>query len=377
MRPVSDALLRTVQSSHVARFRATVMDDYQEGTDPAGTVIPILAGNVTLDASAEVRGTLDMSTDPALWPGGPGDLVTPYGNTVYVQRGVEVAGGSIEWVGLGYFRMYSVGQSGAPLGQVRLTGQDRMSGIKDAQLLSPRQFNPAATVNSFLNSLIHEVYPASTITCDFDPLAFTLDRTIVVETDRYGALLDMARSLGKVMYWDHAGVFQLKTPPDPGVGVYQVHAGPGGVLINLDRELSREGMVNAVVATGEAPDNKPPVRGVAKDMNPVSPTFWSGTFGQVPRFYSSAFITKNAQARTAARVMLSRTLGLPYQVDMSLVPNPALEPLDPLDVALADGRREIHVLQSLTIGLTATEAMSATTKDQTDQNIETEDGDTS
>jgi hypothetical protein len=289
---------------------------------------------------------------------------------VHVRRGIDVAGGATEWVSLGYFRLYSTGQSGAPTGSVRLTGRDRMSAIVDSRTLSPLQFTSGQTVRQMTETLVLQVIPSAVIAYDFDPDAVTLGRTIVVEQDRYPALLDLARSLGKVAYWDHAGVLQLKSPPDPSAPVYSVTAGHDGVLVSLDRELARDGIYNAVVASGEAADNKAPPRGVARDMSPASPTYWWGRFGQVPRFYSSPLLTSSGQARAAAAAMLSRSLGTPYQVDLTFVPNPALEPLDPVLISLAEGRQEVHTLQTIGVGLTAADAMTGTTKDQTDQDVE-------
>lgn len=373
MRPVSAAFLRTVHGSHVARFRAVLCEDYQTGLDPAGTVVPIVAGTVSMDATADSRSTLDLTTEASWWPQDATDLLAPYGNELFIQRGVEVAGGATEWVSLGYFRLYSAGQSGAPTGAVRLTGKDRMSAVVDSRTLSPVQFMGSQTVRQMVETLVLQVLPAAAIGYDFDPDALTLGRTIVVEQDRYPALLDLARSLGKVCYWDHTGTLQLKSPPDPASPVFSVTAGQDGVLVSLDRELAREGIYNAVVATGEAADNKAPARGVARDMNPASPTFWPGRFGQVPRFYSSPLITTTSQARAAAGTMLGRALGAPYQIDLTFVPNPALEPLDPVLVSLPDGRQEVHTMQTLDVGLTADTAMTGTTKDQTDQDVEESD----
>jgi hypothetical protein len=108
------------------------------------------------------------------------------------------------------------------------------------------------------------------------------------------------------------------------------------------------------------------VRALAVDSNPDSPTYWSGPFGKVPRFYSSPFITTTVQAQSAAASILRQSLGLPYSVDFSLVPNPALEPLDPVLVRYSNrDAAETHVIEQLTVPLVASAAMTATTREQT------------
>lgn len=367
MRPVSEVFLRTVRSSHRAIFRARVVDAFTTGTDPTGTDVPIIDGDVQFDSTADVRATLDLTVPGDLWTSDPSGLVVPYGNEVFVERGVEYGNGERDWVGLGYYRIYDTEQDNVPRGSVRLSGRDRMAGLIDSKLLAPVSFGSGHTIRQVFEALVLEVYPNASIVYDFNPDGVALGRAQVADhdKDRYPFLLDLCRSLGKVMFWDHDGSLRVKSTPDPSDPVFEVNAGAGGVLVDMSRKLSRDGVFNAVVATGEAPDGKPPVRAVARDMNPKSPTFWGGKFGQVPRFYSSTFITQGGQARTAAGAMLRGVLGLPYNVDLTTVPCPALEPLDPVRVIYSDrDNPEVHVLEKITVPLTPGAAMTATTREQ-------------
>jgi len=107
------------------------------------------------------------------------------------------------------------------------------------------------------------------------------------------------------------------------------------------------------------------VHAVAYDDNPSSVTRWAGPFGQVPRFYDSSFLRTEAQALAAAQAMLARSIGLPYTVDFSMIPNPALEPLDVIGIDVEEpGAWERHVLDTLTIPLIARRSMRATTRMQ-------------
>jgi hypothetical protein len=117
------------------------------------------------------------------------------------------------------------------------------------------------------------------------------------------------------------------------------------------------------VATGEGADTATPVRAVATDDGINSPTRWGGPFGRVPRFYSSPTITSESQAATAARSILAKESGLPYSVEFGTIANPALEPYDPIR-ARYPGRTERHVIDRLTVPLTAAGAMSGATRQQ-------------
>lgn len=370
MRPVSDAFLRTVSGSHRMCVEARICDPGQTGVDPAGTEIRILDGDVRLDATADVRSTVDLTTDGnRAWD--PHGLLNPYGPEVWIRRGVELGVGR-EWVSLGYHKVYAVDQDNTPDGPIRITARDRMSGLVDADMLAPRQFKRTQSVRQMVESLVLEVYPTASIAYDFDPDAAKLNRTILVEERRYEALRDLARSLGKILYYDHAGILQLRDAPAPLTPVLEVAPGRGGVLVSMSRSLSREGVYNAVVAVGEAGDSKAPARAVARDMNPASPTYWNGPYGKVPRLYSSPLITSNAQAGQAATALLRSVVGFPHAVDFSAVPNPALEPLDQVRVRYRDGS-VIHAVTTLTVPLTAEQAMTATTLDQTGLTIEVGD----
>lgn len=364
MRPVSQTYLNAIRGSHRMVSRAVVCDTYQNGPQPNGFEIPIIAGDVSMAAGSDVRATLDLATHVGEWSTRPEDLLTPYGNEIFVSRGIAYGNGTTEWVGLGYFRIQSVEQDQAPDGPLRISGVDRMQGLADSRLLAPVQFDAGSSIGAIFTALANSVYPGLAAEVD-DPEfpSTTLARALVAEEDRVGFLRDLVASYGKIMYFDHRGFLVVKAPPAPGSPVFTVDHGAGGVLMQLARSLTRDGVYNAVVAVGEGVDTEEPVRAVAVDNNPNSPTYWSGKFGQVPRFYSSPFITTTAQAASAAAAMLARSVGLPYSADLSAVPNVALEPWDPIKIKYP-GRYEHHILDTLTIPLTPDAPLTATTREK-------------
>ncbi|HEY9418126.1 MAG TPA: hypothetical protein VIQ30_25480, partial [Pseudonocardia sp.] len=156
---------------------------------------------------------------------------------------------------------------------------------------------------------------------------------------------------------------------------WTIDAGTNGVLVEMSRALTRDGIYNVVVAHGEATDQTSPVATAVADVNPHSPVRYGGPFGPVPRFYSSPFITTVGQARTAAAALLRKSVGLPYRVDLTAIPNPALEPYDVVKVRYpAAGRSrslrsELHVLDTVRIPLRATEPVQLTTRQQYGEEI--------
>jgi Domain of unknown function (DUF5047) len=367
VRPVSAAFLRTVTGSHTMTARATVLSSFQTGVTPTGTEIDIVDGSVTADATADIRGSLDLTTDgEGMWPELASDLLAPYGNELFVERGVVYGNGVTEWCSLGYYRLETPGQGEAPDGPIRIEAKDRMAGIIDARLTAPRQFRSSDTLGAVVQRLVTEVYPLATIEWDDATDSDTLGRPLIVEEKRFEFLDDLVQSRAKIWYWDHRGILVIRDVPDPDTPVVDVAAGEGGVLVSASRKLTRTGVYNAIVASGEATDTDSPVRGVAVDNNATSPTYYLGRFGPVPRFYTSPFLRTNGQCAAAAASMLRRELGLAYNVDFSAVPNPALEPYDPVRIRFpAKTGSEVHILDSVTVPLTETGALTASTREQT------------
>jgi hypothetical protein len=360
MRPVTSNFLQAVTGSHQMAARARVLTTYQTGTSPTGTEIPVIDGDVQFDWTADVYATLDLTTDGTGWdPRHGNDTRQPYGTEIYVERGI-VAGGSTEWVGLGYFKIMAVEQDTPPSGPLRITASDRMQTVIDGQILQPITFASTATVAAVFTQLVGDVYPDVTISFDWDATSDTLGAAQVTDSDRHGFLTQLATSRGKVFYFDYTGTLIVKDIPQPGDPVWQVAAGAGGVLVSAQRTLNRDGVYNAVVAQADGGDTTQPVA-IAIDTDPTSPTYFYGPYGQVPQFWSSPLITTAAQAQAAAGTILLRSSTLPRRVAFTAVPNPALEPLDLVEVSYGGGAPTDELtIDTLMVPLTAAQALSGT-----------------
>lgn len=357
------AASRVLTGSHSVAFEARLVTEYQTSDDPQGVELEILDGDVQLDGTAQIRGTLSLTTT-GKWPRRATDSLSPYGNEIFIRYGIDL-GPSVLWFPLGFYRIDAPEQDDPPDGPIRISGKDRMASLEDSKLIAPVMFDQSRSVGSMVNELVLDVYPDAVIVFDDDTTNADIGRNILVDQDRRSALADLAASFGKIAFWDGAGFLRIMSAPDESVPVWEVNAGRDGVLVNVGRRMTREGVYNAVVATGEGTDNQNPVYAVAVDDGATSPTRWGGRFGKIPKFYSSPLITTSEQAQTAAEAMLRRSLGASYSVDFGAIPNPGLSPFDPVRVTLRDGSREIHVVEKLTIPLDAMTVMSASTREKT------------
>lgn len=367
MRTVTDAFLRTLKGSHRIAVRARVVTGFQTGSAPVTAAdLEVVDGLVTLDGKADARASLNLTVSPTTgWPIFDTDPLAPYGNEIFVERGVWYNATTVEYVPLGYFRIQAADQDSADRGPINVTGVDRMQAIIEARLLAPRQYLSGTTFSQIVDDLVLEIYPSAVINYDDATNLSTLTRTIISDDDRYGLLRDLGKARGKLIYFDGAGVLQIVSPPPQNVVVYEIELGAGGTLVDLRRALSRDGTYNAAVALGEGGDTDTPFRGVALDDNPASPTYFYGRFGQVPQFFSSPFVNSQAQADAAAQAILAGSLGLPYSISAEAVVNPALEPFDVVRFAFSYAEAaQIHVLDVVRIPLSEQPTLSVETRQQ-------------
>lgn len=368
MKDVSGAWLRSVSGSFTPYVRATVLSDFQTGTSPTGIRVPIVDGSVSLDAAADVYATGKLTVPGSYWPDPHGDqLIAPYGPEVYLQVGILYRDDLVELLGLGYFRIKIVGQKHAALnGDIDMSLSDRWAGLARATLLQPAQFSAAITNGEFVEALVAEVYPDGTIEWDDATVRDQpIGRDVLVEDDRAAAVKSCVLSVGKVARFDHRGFLVVRSVPNPldaPVAARLTHR-RGGVLVEVSRELTDDGVVNVVVAKGDGTDEVGAAYGTAFDLDPLSPTRYGGPFGPSPRYVTSSLITTNDLANIAAGAELSRNSGLPHTLSFEISPRYELEPDDLVHIEHPYGVGR-HLISSLDLPLVAGQTMTGTTRQQ-------------
>lgn len=359
MRTVSDTF--DVAQPYVLAVAATVTDPQD-----ASTTVEIVDGSVTLDQTAATRGRADVTIIDdgtlGLVPTSPASLLAPYGNEIALSRGITYPDGTSELVGLGVFRIQAVDVDDSADGMaVRISGLDRSARVIDARFEEPYQIAAGTNYTTAILATVQAAWP---------DVPYSLTSTGLVTPalvaqegdDRWKFCQDMAAAISMRLYFDGDGVLTL-VPDVMTAPVMTIAEGENGVLIQASRNWTREGAYNAVIATGENTGQTAPARGVAVDNNPLSPTYYYGPFGHCPRFYSSPFLTTNAQAAAAAQTMLDKQLGTTEQVSFGALVMPHLEPGDTATITRSrSGIGEDHVLDSLTIPLTPDGVMSGRTR---------------
>lgn len=359
-----------ITGSHRLVFEARVLESFQTGDDPDGTEIMLNDGEVAFDSSTQkIYSTCDVETfesdgqlGPSLWPRGRSRLLAPFGNELFIRIGVDLGGAGVLWQPLGYFVIEQVRMRVEAT--IRVTGSDRMLPVDTSDLVSPRVYGPATTVSRVFDDLVKEILPEATILFDDDTGDAPLGREIIAERSRLDPLIELVDAYGKVMFWDELGFLRVEDPPDPDVVVWDVRSGSGGVLVEPTRDLSRKGIFNAVVVEGEGGDTQDPVRAIAYDNDPTSPTRYGGPLGRIPMFFTTPLVTTYPQAANAAAALLRQSIGAPYNMDLNVITNAQLRPRQAIRVTQQDGNRDIMVVEQVTIPLDAEQSMSARMKEK-------------
>lgn len=364
MRPSSSRFAEAIRRSHRI---ATEVEVLTEG-EVRKTITTAVGGSVTLDAKAQTRGRLDLQLTEdvadSLIPTRATDLLAPYGNELRVSRGIQFPDGTRELIRLGVYRIESPRPRSSAQGlELHVAGYDRSKRISDARFEAPFQIEQGENYADAILRVLQDAWPE--MPYSFASTTLTTPQLFAEEQgDRWAFAQEMATSIGMSLYFDGDGVCQLRPAGSSSSSpVVRLTEGEGGVLLEAERDWTREGTYNRVIATGENTGEDAPARGVATDDNPLSPTYYYGPFGKVPRFYVSQFITTDAQALDAAHAILNSELGTTQQVSFGALVDPRLEPDDVVQITRdALELDEIHVIDSLTIPLDVAGAMTGRTR---------------
>lgn len=345
-------------------------------TGPDTSPVPLLGftgGSVSLDATAAVRGSCSLTFvddgTMGLVPTDADSKLAPFGNEILIKRGILLPDGWQYLVPIGVYGIHTTTPDETDSGFIiNVTGFDRAQQISDADFLAARTIATGSGYFEVMRNMILEVDVDATFNFPDDDARMTVAEMPIGEgDDRWETLQDMASAIGVNLYLDGDGAYTIKPIPtlddDP---IAEMVEGDGGLLTSAAPEWTREGAFNAVVYTGNNPNDTGDVpRGQAIDNDPNSPTYFYGKFGQAPTFENSEWISDNDQAQVAASGKLNKEKGVHKSVTFGGIVDPSLEPDDVIYIKREKiGIDENHILSSFTIPLDAPSAAAGSTRAQ-------------
>ncbi len=348
----SRALLDAVKSSHQAIACADVLDPFMHSRH----TLEIVDGSFTVDYNATVRRQATLSVydeSGTLIPKVASDLLSPFTTRIQGFRGIQLPPGSpyptppdgAELLPQGVFKIAKLalaeqssgstgsgggignsgqGASGSGGRLLALTLLD-VSSQAQQNLADPVGIDGGTPVEQAIIILLRTVLP--TMQFRFPTTGFTCPPLLITEVKNvWTEAQNLAISIGMDIMLDRNGVCILA--PRMGAAstafVWEFTEDENATSWSMNRALSSDMLPNVVVvvSTNSA---TPGVKGVAADMDPASPTYRYGPYGQNVETIKSDRITSSDQAQRAAQGLLARKLGTAEQVTFDAIPNPALD----------------------------------------------------
>jgi hypothetical protein len=353
---------QTVVGSHLATSRATLLSTLQFGASPTGEMLPLLAGNVRMSASTDVKATATITVPGDYW-----DLVAPYGAEVFLERGVGFGDGTSELIPLGYYRIDKRAQESRPFGPIVLDLSDRIAQMQQCRAVYPWQVPAATTHRQVVAALINGAadgvgtygmygpdapdIPVDWSLAGYDPDATTVGNDVAFDDSAYDFLAKLVGAKGATLRFNEDGGLAVVAlePAADALAVYTIYEGVNGTLVKASRSDDRTGVYNMVRAEGSDPAFPTGYR-LARITEATNRLRWNGPFGPAVRYYASPVLKTADAATEAAETTLAKSTGLPTESSLFTVPNPALRPLDKVN-SVVGGVQESHIIDEVTIPL--------------------------
>lgn len=370
MWPISERFAALLADGHQTTVKAEVLagpdaDPIDVSTAFADGSLDVSRQAIRRSGTATFNGTTLISDQgDTLIPTGPGSLLAPYGNELRLWYGLRFPDGTEELIPVGTLRITKVAVR-HPYVTVELA--DRAWVVQGARLEDSYSIPKGTNVGEAIRALLVDRFPQAT-TNFVDGSDATGQLILDAQSDPWEELQQLAQGIGHQLYFDPLGTCVLVAEPDAldVAPVWTYDGKPFGkipydpadwtnlALYDQEHAWDTEGVYNAVVATGESTDLAAPVRGVAVDSDPASPTLYGGKFGKRPLFWSSPLLLSAAQAEMAARTMLQKQVGLAESLRIPAAPHPALECSDPIQVIRPElGINTLHIVDHFTLPLRA------------------------
>ncbi len=360
MLPISAAALAALAQATARPVRAEWSNDGGRTWTPAR----FGAGSVTPDRTAEVRYSASVELLDA--PRGRAGI-NSISTEIRLFQGIGVPRLGTEWIPAG---RYVIDRLQCTRLGVSLDLLGREEVVRGADLPTARTVGPDSA-EVCARTLLSEALPAAPIAWRDGVKKSTRLPAFVVDEDRWAALsggadtsgtaTGIAASLGAELYADAHGIPTFA--PVPTLADPIVWRIPRTLATaQPSEEETSEGLVNLWVVTGDSGSGGATIGpAYAWDDDPSSLTYAGPDPVGDPLApqreglpwvrvrtarYASALISGEGQADDVARARLADSLGVQASLNFTAVCNPALEPGDVVEVEVADGVWERHLIDA-------------------------------
>lgn len=313
--PTSPAWKRQVKYNHHIYSYARILRNGQLTND----ILYVDQGNITEDVARDIRATCSVTlTAPStkLIPATTTDLLFPGINEIKLFRGIYLADGTYEEKSLGVYGFADVDTHDTGDNRtISLEGSDRSQKVADAKFL--KTYTASGSINDIILSIVSPRIP--NLKYNLYASNFTVNQiTFNRGDDPWKAAVALAASAGCDLFFDRDGVLQMQPLPS-GVGNpdWTFLSGAEAIILEGSKKLSRS-QFNHFVEIAEGSNIAVPFYGEAYDLTDVQQT------GDRPYFHSSSFYTSVEQCNAAALNNLRKDFGPTEDINIQVIPNPAI-----------------------------------------------------
>jgi hypothetical protein len=298
-----------------------------------------------------------------------GDALAPFGTRVVISVLTEVGPGFTERTVMGTYlitdepsiRTTRTKFNGAVVAvgdRIDLTLQDLFAGVERDRFDAPGTAPDTSSVWKEYQRLVG--LPVTRTVADA-----AIPASVAYQEDKLQACYDLATVLDATAYMTPDGTASMRPNVWPAAGgsLYSAQIADNGTLVDVVPRLSNADVYNAVVVRGQDPAGQTVVLGSAEvtdgPLRVRNPDGSLSPYRRVPYYYSSQYLTTQAQADAYAQKTLprvSRLRSLTY--DLVETFNPLREVGDVLNVyrlgssftcRITDIRRDVGATQQLTV----------------------------
>jgi hypothetical protein len=334
--------------------------------------LPIIDGSVTASRDGNIRrsATLTVAGEEYV-PEEITDLLHPLSSHEFkVFRGIRFADGTEEFVPLGIFGIEDtdIEDDGDQL-TVSIKGFDRSKQIQRNKWTRPYFVEEGLNYGEAIKAMILNRRPSTqfafTYIDEITPPMIFGSSGLNSGGDPWSDVVGLAESLGMQIYFNVEGYCRIQKEPDPSTApvAWEFKEGEEATILSATRGLTRENVYNHVVAFAAGSSLADPVRIDVVDDDPTSPTYYLGSFGDVPTYYRSTTISSVSQTTEAAQALLRKSLGTPEQISFNHIVVPMLQVGDTVRIRNTRmGLDQKHIIDKITIPLTHSGSASAQTR---------------
>lgn len=363
MYPASATFKNSVLSDHIVIAKAEVWNQ-----DQKLATIEVDKGNVKIDVKSAVRRSCQVNLMTArdsnnLVPDNDFDTLSPFGNELRLYRGIRFQNEEEEYVPLGVFVITDVDINDSNEGvQISISGEDRSIKVSRNKWLKPYQV-PSGSLEDAIEDILKDRFEE--VKTNFPVTNVSINQVVLgseKENDPWKDAVELCELVGFDLFFDANGIVTMRQFPnlEGSVIVARYQEGVDTTILSLDRRISSKDTFNGVIYTIEGSEVPDPIRVEAWDEDTTSPTYRFGAFGEAPTFITSNILATEAQATTAAYLLLNTFIGAQETIGWNSIVDPTLDVNDVVYIKSVGAKVDrIVIIDSLDIPMSPEDSLTA------------------